>query len=182
MNVTKNKQQISVYIVAGMLITDFIFFGYLPSHQRIKSLSRASAQQAQIISNAAAQQTALPEMRKKLQQYLDMTENFEAVIPAQRKLGEFLQQIDNIIRENELTNQIVAPEAEIKAEDVSCIPIAIECKGSLLHIFKFFQSLQQLDRLVRVEHVKLENDKSFNGIVKMNTRIVIFYRIQTQTN
>ena len=50
------------------------------------------------------------------------------------------------------------------------------CKGSLKQIFEFYKALQGLDRLVRIEQVKLVNDNDFSGRVSMHTEAVIYYR------
>jgi hypothetical protein len=48
----------------------------------------------------------------------------------------------------------------------------------LAKIFEFYKQLQSLDRLVRVEQVKLENDGDFSGEVTMQTKTVIYYRAE----
>jgi hypothetical protein len=51
----------------------------------------------------------------------------------------------------------------------------MQCKGRLTQIFEFYKQLQKLDRLVRIEQVKLVNDSSFEGEVSMETKLVIYY-------
>jgi Tfp pilus assembly protein PilO len=51
-------------------------------------------------------------------------------------------------------------------------------KGRLKQIFEFFGRLQSLDRLVRIEQVKLVNDRDFSGEVSMQTKAVIYYRTE----
>ena len=43
-------------------------------------------------------------------------------------------------------------------------------------IFEFFKGLQSLERLVRIEEVKLMNDAGFSGEVTLDTRAVIYFR------
>jgi hypothetical protein len=56
----------------------------------------------------------------------------------------------------------------------------MHCRGKLARLFEFYKSLQSLDRLVRIEKVKLENDGELTGEVSMETRAIIFYRSRNQ--
>ncbi len=71
---------------------------------------------------------------------------------------------------------MIEPLKEVKSEELNCIPVNMECKGKLAHIFEFYRRLQGLDRLVRIEQVKLTNDSDYNGQVSMEARTVIYYR------
>ena len=71
---------------------------------------------------------------------------------------------------------MIEPHKEIKAENLNCIPVKMQCKGKLYQIFEFFRELQGLDRLVRIEQVKLSNDNDFNGRIDMEARAIIYYR------
>jgi Tfp pilus assembly protein PilO len=50
----------------------------------------------------------------------------------------------------------------------------------LADLFEFFKRLQALDRLIRIEQVKLTNDPDFSGQVTMETRVVIYYAAQAE--
>ena len=52
----------------------------------------------------------------------------------------------------------------------------MQCKGELAQISEFYRRLQTLDRLVRIEKVKLSNDNSYSGQVNMETEAVVYYR------
>ena len=80
--------------------------------------------------------------------------------------------------EHRLTDQVVVPGKEVESEGVGCVPVHVNCKGSLKDIFSFFHDLQAMDRLVRIEKVTLQNDRDFTGCVSMDTDAVIFYRPQ----
>jgi len=84
------------------------------------------------------------------------------------------------MNENNLREQLIQPGEEVKAEGLNCIPVSMKCKGSLKQIFKFFRSLQRLDRLIRIEEVKLVNDNGFSGEVSMQTKVIIFYRAKAE--
>jgi len=80
------------------------------------------------------------------------------------------------MNEHNLMGQVIAPRKEVKAEKLNCIPVNMQCKGKLAQIFEFYRRLQGLDRLVRIEQVKLTNDSDYDGQVSMEARAVIYYR------
>jgi Tfp pilus assembly protein PilO len=102
--------------------------------------------------------------------------NYEANIPEQNTFGGFLGGIANLMNENNLQEQEITPGEEIKADKFNCIPVSMRCKGKLVQIFKLYRQLQTLDRLIRIEQVKLSNDAGYNGQVSMETKAVIYYR------
>jgi Tfp pilus assembly protein PilO len=172
----KKRQQVSICIVAGLLVADFVLFGYMPSYQRFKEVEEGRAEQTHAIARASAESRKLPVIREKLLKLRKATENYEVDVPDQRELGVFLHKIADLMDEQNLKEQVVTPGKEVKADDLNCIPVDMRCKGGLKQIFEFFKSLQGLDRLVRIEQVKLMNDRDFSGEVSMQTNAIIYYR------
>lgn len=174
------RHQLLVCVVAVILVADFIMFGYLPSHNRIASLKQAKAEQARVISGAAAQGKELPAAEAQLQKLRAKVGKYQAGVPTERAIGAFLKEIANIMTERDLTEQLVAPGTETKTDGLGCIPVHIKCKGKLAQMFQFFQQLQASDRLIRIEKVKLTNDPDSTGLLTMETEAVIFYRSQAE--
>jgi Tfp pilus assembly protein PilO len=180
--VFRKRQQAIICIVAGLFVADFILFGYLPLKSRLKAIKQARTAQNSVIAKAATQREHLPAIRQQLQQLQTVVVDFEANVPAQKSIGVFLQQIANLMSQCDLREQVVAPSKEIKADDLKCIPVDMQCKGRLAQIFEFYKRLQELDRLVRIERVSLKNDIDFSGQVSMQTLAVIYYRPQGNSN
>ncbi len=168
------RQQMWLYIIAGLFICDFVACGYLPSRQRLTVLGRAGAQQRKTIATAAAQSMELPGLEQRVRDMRKAAESFEVRVPADRALGTFLQQIAAIMRDCGLGEQVVLPGKESKTEDLNCIPLHLACKGTLTDVFRFFAKLQSLDRLVRIEKVALDNDAGLTGQVSLQVEAAIF--------
>ena len=77
------KQQMWVYVIAGLFVCDFVLCGYLPSQQRLRRCSGA-AQQQQIIEMAAAQSAELSGLERRLR---DMEKRSRGLIAACRSTG-----------------------------------------------------------------------------------------------
>ena len=170
------KQQVWVFVIGGLFIADFVFYGYMPSRQRLQTLAHARTQQEYVINTAVSQAEVLPTLEKQHEQAVRMVRYYQECIPTEGNLGLFQRQIADIMTTHQLTDQVVVPGKAIEAGELNCIPVHMNCKGSLTGIFGFFKDLQSARRLVRIEKVTLQNDAEFKGLVAMQTEAVIFYR------
>ena len=174
----RERRQIAICVAAAVMVCGFVLFRYLPLQRKTKFLRQAYAAQMLAISKASAESQQIPTVREQLLQLQTAVGNYERQIPVQRELGEFLQKIANLMNEHNLQGQMIQPGKEIKAGELNCIPVNMQCKGRLSQIFEFYRRVQGLDRLVRIEHVKLVNDGDFGGEVVMQTEAVIYYRAE----
>jgi Tfp pilus assembly protein PilO len=172
----REKQQILICLLALTVIGGFVLFRFLPLHRKINAVKQARAAQMMIIAKGNSDSEQLPLFKEQLFKLKTGLSNFEANIPEQRALGTFVHQIAELMNQHNLKEQEIAPRTEIETDGLSCIPVSIQCKGQLPHIFKFCRQLQQLDRLVRIKQVKLTNDSDYMGEVSMETDLVIYYR------
>lgn len=176
----RERQQIVICVVAGAMLGAFVLFSYLPLRRKIKAVEQAKAAQRLAIAKASAERAQLPVLREQLLKLEKVVGNYETNIPGHRDLGIFLQTIANLMNKHDLKDQIVQPGKEVEAERLNCIPVSVHCKGRLKQIFDFFSSLQLLDRLVRIEQVKLTNDGDFSGELSVQTETIIYYRSEPE--
>jgi len=162
------------------MVGGFVVFRHLPLQKKIKAVARAKAAETLAITNASAENAKLPVLKEQLLKLERVVRNYEANIPGHRDLGMFLQRIANLMNKHNLRDQLVQPGKEIEAEGLHCMPVSMQCKGRLKQIFEFFGSLQVLDRVVRIEQVKLVNDGDFSGEVSIQTETVIYYRAEAE--
>jgi type IV pilus assembly protein PilO len=174
----RERRQIAICVAAAVMVCGFVLFRYLPLQRRIESVRQAYAAQMLAISKASAESQQIPTIREQLLGLQTAVGNYERQIPEQRELGEFLQRIANLMNEHNLKGQLIQPDKEIKAGELNCVPVNMQCKGRLSQIFEFYRRVRGLDRLVRIEHVKLVNDGDFGGEVIMQINAVIYYRAE----
>jgi Tfp pilus assembly protein PilO len=172
----RERQQITICVVAGVIVCVFLLFWYLPLQKRMKVVTQAKTAQALAIAKGASDGRQLPVVMEQLQELRTMLESYEANIPEQNTFGGFLGRVADLMNENNLKGQQITPGEEVKADNFNCIPISIRCKGELAQIFKLYRQLQAFDRLIRIEQVKLSNDVGYKGQVSMETKAIIYYR------
>ncbi len=176
----RGKQQLIICILASVIIGGFVLFRYLPVKRKLKSVEQAISAQRLTIAKGNADKNQLVLFREQLNKLQNDLADYEKNIPDSRGLGEFLRKIADLMNKHKLQDQVVEPREEIKGEEFYCIPLRIQCKGTLSQMFEFYQHLQDLDRLIRIEEVKLLNDIEYTGRVSMETKAVIYYRVQLE--
>jgi Tfp pilus assembly protein PilO len=159
-----------------VIVGGFLVFRYLPLRSKMKALRQTKSAQSLTIAKSAADNKQMVLLKEKLSKLQHELEKYEANIPVNSDIGVFLHTIADLMNEHKLAEQVIEPRKEIKADDISCIPVKMRCKGKLAQLFEFYRELQDLDRLVRIEQVKLSNDKDFNGQVTMEAEAIIYYR------
>ncbi|MHC4544037.1 MAG: type 4a pilus biogenesis protein PilO [Planctomycetota bacterium] len=176
----RERKQIAICVAAGAIVVAFVLFCYRPLRQRIKAVEQTKAAQTLAITKASMERAQMPVIREQLLKLQRTVGNYKANIPAQNDFGVFLQQIADLMNEHNLKEQVIAPHKEMVVKELNCIPVDVQCKGKLAQVFEFYKRMQRLDRLIRIEQVKLANDSDFSGDVSMRTKVVIYYRPKSQ--
>ena len=164
--------------MAVVIIGGFVLFRYRPLSREKQTIEQNIFAQRLTIAKGMADGKQLSILKQQLLKVQGELEDYEANIPDERALGVFLRRIAALMNEHNLREQDIEPREEVKGDEFCCIPLSMQCKGKLSQIFEFYKQLQGLDRLVRIERVKLTNDKDFSGEVSMETEAVIYYRAQ----
>ncbi len=172
----RGRQQIVICVVAGAIVGGFVLFRYLPLQQRIEAVESLFVGTQIAVAKASAEGEQLPALKEQLLGLQRTVGSYEVSVPCHRNLGVFLRQIADLMDEHNLKEQLVAPGEEIKGDVLNCIAVKMECKGKLTQIFEFYRRLQKLDRLVRVEQVRLVNGSDFGDEASMQTKAIIYYR------
>lgn len=161
---------------AVLMVSGFVLFRYLPLRERMATVDRTKAAERKAVNDDVMQGRLLPVLEEQTRNLSESIGDYEAKIPRQRELGTFLGRITDLMNEHNLKEQVVTPGSEAKSDELNCIPVDIQCKGNLAQMFEFFKGLQSLERLVRIEQIKLSNDADFSGELRLETRAVIYYQ------
>lgn len=172
----KERQQLTIFIITGVLVGGFLLFRYLPLRSRMRALNQIKSAQAHAIAKGDADNTRLSQLKEQFSNLQRDLENYEAQIPKSSDIGQFLHKIADLMNKHNLSEQVIEPQTEIETENLNCIPVKMQCKGKLYQMFEFFRELQDLDRLVRIEKVRLSNDNDYKGQVAMESRAIIYYK------
>jgi Tfp pilus assembly protein PilO len=171
------KQQLGIFAVVGVIVVAFVMLQYGPLLSSIRITQQVKAAQLSAETKTDEQAKRLPILRTQLEQMQAKVGNYDAKIPADRKLGMFLQEIADAMTKHSLSEQVVQPDSETQAENLTCIPLRIQGKGTIRQLFDFFRSLETVNRLVRIEQVQLRNSADLSGSVTMTAKANIYYEM-----
>ncbi len=173
------KQQVLVLIGAAVLVIGFVVFRYLPLYKNSASLKKEQLSHEVLIGRAQVKKAELPNLQVRLDELADKLADFDSRIPYDTQLGQFLGRVAALMDEHKLTEQQIAPHDDIESGQLVCTPVTMKCRGRLDQIHRFCQSLQGLDRAVRIEKFRLVNDSEYRGLLRMEAETVIYHRDQT---
>lgn len=173
-----NKKQILVASISAVMMAIFIFCGCLPLKHKAELLQARNKEVNDLITQRLVEIQQIPSMKLRVNELKLKVGNFDDRIPDNRDLGDFLNNVTDIMQSCNLKEQLVQPASEIVEGDMYCIPIELNCKGSLEDMFAFFKSLKSYGRLIRIERIEFNSSDKLDGQVKMITKGLIYYQPQ----
>ena len=171
-----DKQQLIILALSAVILGGFGFFQYVPVIRQKHAIWEQLTRQDQLSETICLQSAVWPELKQQEKQLQEELIPFSKKVPQGRHFAQLWQQIADVMNECKLTEQLVQPGVELKSDQLCSIPLTFECQGSLKQLFAFFQAMENMDRLIRFEEVKLENDSDFSAVVKLNAKASVYYQ------
>jgi Tfp pilus assembly protein PilO len=171
-----DKQQWIILLVAAVVSVGFGVFRYVPIVRQKVAIREQLEQQNQIIDEICSLSVLIPELKNQKRQLEKQLLPFDQKVPQGRNLAPLWQQVAEVMNECGLTDQLVQPGVEIKSPELCSIPLTIECKGSMQQIFAFFRSLEEINRLIRIEQVTLDRGTDLESGVKLKAQANVYYQ------
>ena len=73
----RTKQQIIIFIAAGVMLMGFVFLVYLPLEKKMKAVKSQTAMTRVVIEEANSRKKQLPVLEKQFQQMQSVTKEYE---------------------------------------------------------------------------------------------------------
>ncbi|WP_169853123.1 type 4a pilus biogenesis protein PilO [Anaerohalosphaera lusitana] len=171
------RQQLLIIAVALGILGIFGAAIYAPLARQTMRLKTTKASVHDENGKVKSQIERIPSTVREKRELAAAVGDFEAKIPTERRFAQVWEQLAEVMNEEGLTDQLIQPGVEVKGKDeLVCIPLSIECTGDLGQIYAFFRSLEELERLIRVDRLEISEDKDSDGKLKMTANAKIFYR------
>lgn len=174
----RTRTQISIVVVGTLLVADFIWFGYLPSKERLEVLDRSRVSKLAMVSKANAERLKLPDLKKRINRYTEKAEAHYDRVPKQKEVGRFIQSVSLSMKKHEIQRQMILPKSEVTAGSLKGIPVMIQGYGHLSQFYGLLQDINALDRIARMKTIRFDNDEHLQGRVYMEAVFVIYYQPQ----
>jgi Tfp pilus assembly protein PilO len=161
----RSEQTLTVALVLGV-VGLFVFTVHLPQKRHLKQLAREYRQQEADLLKAKEEYAQLAELNKKVTLLRNVVHRLYKRMPAKGEFGSSLEKIVAGLNASKLVTEEISPQSPVSEEKFSELPININFKGSFENICTFLAGLENLDRLVRIENLRLEGDTSSTPVIK----------------
>lgn len=158
-----------------LVVAGFGVGGFYPLSRASTKLKSARAAQETATVKVDHYRTMLPSLREQATRLESATSAFDIRIPQSRQFADLWEQIADVMNRHQLKDQIVQPGNEIAGDDINCIPISIQCSGSMSQIFDMLNSLSSFERMIHLGKLDIVNDSKFSGDVRLTAEANVYY-------
>jgi Tfp pilus assembly protein PilO len=161
----RSEQILTVALVLGVAGL-FVFTVHLPQKRHLKQLEQDYRQQEENLQKAKEEYSQLAELNKKVTLLRNVVNRLYKRMPAKGEFGSSLEKIVAGMNASKLVTEEISPQSPVSTEKFSELPIKINFKGSFENICTFLAGLENLDRLIRIENLRLEGDAGPTPVIK----------------
>jgi Tfp pilus assembly protein PilO len=173
---TLERQQVIIIAIAVTLGVGFVALRYKPLINRSVAIKNATNTQMIENLNIKKQTQSLLLLMAKKNKLDAQVGNYDAKVPQARKFAEIFQQVTDVMNQHGLKNQRIQPGTEIIADDIASIPVNMQCTGNLDQIFNMFKSIEDFQRVFRVDTISFSSDGNDPGQVTVDAKASIYYQ------
>jgi Tfp pilus assembly protein PilO len=170
-----DKQQIIIIVVAVISLGGFGVLRYLPLASKTRSIKAARAQFQIGDEQVKTQARQLPILNARIEQVKQQIGDYNRKIPVGRRFATLYDEITAVMKKHDLSEQLIQPGSETVGEEISSIPISINCSGRLKDVFEFFRSIESFDRVIRIENFEMKSELD-QDIVAVKADAIVYYR------
>ena len=146
------------WIVLGILavmVAGAVLFVYRGQGKKLDEFkTRITATRAAL--KAQGQTVAVvPEFIKQVESMRARYKNFDRRLPLRQELGGFLRDISAHLGDEKFSDQLIEPGSPTREDLFHTLPIIMRFKGSYLTSVDFFKRIDEMERLTRIQKLKI---------------------------
>jgi type IV pilus assembly protein PilO len=175
----EKKQYISLTV--GMVVV--LAIGYLrckPIVAKAQELRKTKAEQMLAGQDIKNSMNNLPRMGSRMEELQNRIGNYRVKVPEARQFAGLWDQIAAVMKTHELNDQLIQPNEEVVGKEINSISITIRCNGTFQQLFDFINDLEDFERVIRIEQLRLINSNENPGTVTMDAKAKIYYQSPEQ--
>ena len=153
----------------------FGFFVTWPQMVKVRALAaRVQSEKAELASRYQSLEV-IAQAQKSTAALTARVADFDQRIPAESKVGDFLEELARLVQNRDLRPETVQPGEPIRSPEVIALPIAIKVHGSFSGIHGLLQDIEHLPRLTRFDQFNVILDPEHPGDVTADMNLKIFF-------
>jgi len=170
------KKQVLIIAMAAVIVGGFAVLRFYPLAGEMADIRKIRRRQDMTVNQIRQYSMQIPLLRRQADELRKFLRDYDRRIPPNRQFADLWRRIAEVMNRHNLTEQIVQPGSETTGRTVGCIPITIQCSGTLEQLFEFLKSLDGFERVIRIEKLQLLNDQDFSGQAKLRADAKVYYQ------
>ena len=170
------RKQVQIIGIAAAVIVGFVVLRFYPLARRMRDIRHLRSAQDIAVTQVREYSIGIPVLRRQVGELRVSLADYARRIPPGRQFADLWHRIADVMNRHNLQDQIIQPGSETTGPTVGCIPITIQCSGTLEQVLEFLQSLADFERVIRIDKLQLLNDADFSGRIKLNADAKVYYQ------
>jgi Tfp pilus assembly protein PilO len=162
---------VAAVVVATVLLV------YLPQARKLRSLRTQITSQERSLVADSEKASIVPQLLQEVEVMKSRYKDFGRRLPERQELGGFLKEISSRLAAANLSGQLIEPGNPSQAELFHTLPIIMRFRGSYLSVAGFLHSLDEMERLTRVQKLQMTLDEQSRetGDLGIDMQINIYF-------
>ncbi len=152
--VRRGSWVVTVPLVA--VLVGYFVLVYLPTRRAIAELREQIEQQQNTITEAAVVSSSLKVAKDQLQQAEDYLEVWRQTAPAAEDIPALQGEFNSLATDAGTAVTRFDPQKPVRHAKLQQFPLGIGCSGSLLEVYDFLRSLEELPATIWIDDLSLE--------------------------
>ena len=143
-------------VAAGVVAATMMM--YVPQSRELKKLQTQIVSQQRSLKADSAMASVVPSLLEHVEAMQFRYKHFDRRLPKRQELGGFLREISAHLERENLSGQLIEPGSPTHEEVFHTLPIIMRFNGSYLSVASFLKSLEGMERLTRVQKLRVTHD------------------------
>ena len=158
----------------AIILAGFGLGGYLPYRLEYDRLTREIHERSADKADTAVQSGRLRDLTRQAQLIQAEVRGYDRLVPANKDLGNFLQDLSRELEASHLSDFSVRALAPTNLGKCQQLPIEVHSAGTFGQFDNFLQRLELLSRKSSVNHLSVESDAALSGNVAVDITLSIY--------
>jgi Tfp pilus assembly protein PilO len=157
-----------------VLVVTVTLVVYIPQARKVDDVRTRTASEKTLLESNERRAAILPDVARRVQEMKALYQELDRRIPARTELGGFLREISGHLNSEKLSSQLIEPGNPSREDLFHTLPIIMRFQGSYLALGDFLKQIHALQRLARVQKLKIVRS-SDEGVLDMELQLNIYF-------
>lgn len=152
---------------------------FRPQSRKLDDLQTQIASQKTLMQSNAERAKILLDVVRRVEEMKAVYRELGRRIPEGKELSGFLQQISQLLKDDQLSSQLMQPGNPSREDLFHTYPIILHFEGSYLSVAAFLARIQKMQRLARVQKLKIT--PGIEDKLDVELQLNIYYTTKTNS-